>query len=151
MTRFGFRSANWQDADFAYDLHRAAMRRYVEQTYGPWDEEWQRDYFDQHFHPDGCRIVTCDGQDVGLVCTVERGDEVVLNTLEVLPGHQRKGIGTFVLQSVQQEAFARGKALTLQVLKINPARRLYERLGFVVVGETEKHFSMRASRQQQGS
>jgi ribosomal protein S18 acetylase RimI-like enzyme len=127
------------------------MRRYVELTYGPWDEEWQRDYFDQHFHPDGCRIVTCDGQDVGLVSTVEGEDEVVLSTLEVLPEVQRRGIGTFVLQSVQQEAFALGKAVTLQVLRVNPARRLYERLGFVVVGETEKHFSMRASQQQQRS
>ena len=127
------------------------MRRYVELTYGPWDEEWQRDYFDQHFHPDGCRIVTCDGQDVGLVSTVEGEDEVVLSTLEVLPEVQRRGIGTFVLQSVQQEAFALGKAVTLQVLRVNPARRLYERLGFVVVGKTEKHFSMRASPQQQRS
>jgi ribosomal protein S18 acetylase RimI-like enzyme len=126
------------------------MRRYVEQAYGPWDETWQRAYFERLFQPERCRIVTSDGQDVGLACTVEAEDEVVLNTLEVLPEHQRKGIGTFVLRSVQREAFARGKAVTLQVLKVNPARRLYERLGFTLVDETEKHYQMRGQRKQVG-
>jgi ribosomal protein S18 acetylase RimI-like enzyme len=32
--------------------------------------------------------------------------------------------------------------VTLQVLKVNPARRLYERLGFRVTGETPTHFLM---------
>jgi hypothetical protein len=31
------------------------------------------------------------------------------------------------------------------VLKVNPARRLYERLGLVVVGETDTHFEMRVA------
>ena len=30
----------------------------------------------------------------------------------------------------------------LQVLKVNPARRLYGRLGFQVTGETETHYLM---------
>jgi ribosomal protein S18 acetylase RimI-like enzyme len=32
----------------------------------------------------------------------------------------------------------------LTILKVNPARRLYERLGFTVVGETETHFRLEA-------
>ena len=31
----------------------------------------------------------------------------------------------------------------ITVLKVNPARRLYERLGFAIVGETETHYLMR--------
>jgi hypothetical protein len=34
----------------------------------------------------------------------------------------------------------------LQVLKVNPARQLYERLGFRRVGETATHFKMQADR-----
>jgi ribosomal protein S18 acetylase RimI-like enzyme len=35
------------------------------------------------------------------------------------------------------------KPVVLGVLKNNPARRLYERLGFLVVGESEMKFMMR--------
>jgi GNAT superfamily N-acetyltransferase len=48
-----------------------------------------------------------------------------------LSGHmQRQGIGTGVLQMLIEEARRAGKPVTLGVVKINPARRLYERLGF---------------------
>ena len=141
----GFRPADFQDAEFAYRLHQGAMRHYVEQTYGPWDEAWQREYFGLHFQPGLCRIITCDGQDVGIACTAEREGEVFLSTLEVLPEHQRMGIGTFVLQCVKREATARGKDVTLQVLRVNlEALRLYRRLGFIVVGQTVTHYAMRA-------
>jgi ribosomal protein S18 acetylase RimI-like enzyme len=34
-------------------------------------------------------------------------------------------------------------ASQLQVIKGNPAKRLYDRLGFEVVGEDDQHFHMR--------
>jgi ribosomal protein S18 acetylase RimI-like enzyme len=43
---------------------------------------------------------------------------------------QRQGIGTRVLQMLTEEARRVGKPITLGVVKINPARRLYERLGY---------------------
>ncbi|MEE9280835.1 MAG: GNAT family N-acetyltransferase [Myxococcota bacterium] len=36
----------------------------------------------------------------------------------------------------------RGVPVTLKVLRVNPARELYERLGFSVTGETREHFQM---------
>jgi ribosomal protein S18 acetylase RimI-like enzyme len=43
------------------------------------------------------------------------------------------------------EAFDRGIPIALQVLRSNhPAKRLYERLGFEVTGETETHYLMQA-------
>ncbi len=41
------------------------------------------------------------------------------------------------------QARAEGVPVALQVLKVNPARHLYERLGFSVVGETAMHCLMR--------
>jgi ribosomal protein S18 acetylase RimI-like enzyme len=38
----------------------------------------------------------------------------------------------------------------LQVLKTNPAKQLYERLGFQVTGETASHYLMRTTPSRKG-
>ena len=38
----------------------------------------------------------------------------------------------------------RGEAVVLQVMKVNPSKRLYERLGFVVSSELPHHYLMHA-------
>jgi len=54
-----------------------------------------------------------------------------------------QGIGSRVMRAVIDEAAYEGKAVTLGVMKINPARRLYERLGFSVTHEDQYKFYMR--------
>jgi ribosomal protein S18 acetylase RimI-like enzyme len=138
------RPATWEDADFLYRLHRAALKQHVEQTWGEWEEEWQQRHFRQRFHPAACQVIIFEEQDVGVVCMVEQEAQVVVNVIEVLPECQGRGIGTFVMRLVLREAHLRGKPVALQVLKVNPARRLYERLGFITMAETETHYQMRA-------
>jgi GNAT superfamily N-acetyltransferase len=145
MQSIRLRPATRRDADFAYRLHRAALGDYVEQTYGPWDDEWQQRHFAQHYRPSQCQIIVLGGQDVGVLRTVEDETEVCLSVIEILPQFQGGGIGTTVIQSILDEAHRNGKPVALQVLKVNPARRLYVRLGFETYGETETHYQMRAS------
>jgi ribosomal protein S18 acetylase RimI-like enzyme len=71
-------------------------------------------------------------------------DELYLGNLLIFPEHQSRGIGTTVVQGLLAAAHAEGKPVRLQVLKVNPARGLYARLGFVEVGENETHHLMRA-------
>ena len=63
-----------------------------------------------------------------------RSDVLHLDTLAVQPDVRGKGIGTQLVDAVVALANAEGKHLvTLEVEDINPrAKRLYERLGFVV-------------------
>src|SRR5207248_4890163 len=42
-----------------------------------------------------------------------------------------------------------GQSVGLQVLKVNPARSLYKRLGFLTTGQTATHYLMRATPEQQ--
>jgi ribosomal protein S18 acetylase RimI-like enzyme len=61
-----------------------------------------------------------------------------------IDAHQNRGIGTEVIRSVIAEAKrTTDGAFDLSVLKVNPARRLYERLGFGVIEETKHHFRMK--------
>jgi ribosomal protein S18 acetylase RimI-like enzyme len=66
-----------------------------------------------------------------------------IHTICIVPEHQNRGTGTEVVRSVIVEAETQNMPLYLSVLKVNPARRLYERLGFVVIEETEHHFRMK--------
>lgn len=116
----------------------------VAQVWG-WDDAWQRAHYDAHFDPSRARIVVVDGADVGVVVVEWQADAAFIAGIEILPAYQGRGLGAAIVRDVIAEAAASGLPVTLQVLKINPARRLYERLGFTITGETETHYQMRAA------
>lgn len=73
----------------------------------------------------------------GLFMTLPSGQNIELHTLCIAPEHQRQGLGTAVTGQVLDNARERGCDVVLSVLKANgAARALYERLGFVVTGES---------------
>lgn len=133
------------DADFLYQLHRATMQAYVMQTWGQWDEAWQAQYFQQHFDPSACQIVVLHEQAIGALSVVRRDTDIFLASIELLSAYQGQGIGTHLIKALLDEAQQKDVPVTLQVLKVNPARRLYERLGFSIGGETTTHYQMRAT------
>lgn len=141
MARIELRSATEDDYDFALHVHRAAMRPSVEPIYG-WDDDFQARYFRLHFDPSQRDIIRCDGVDVGILSVEEREESLFLATIAILPQYQRRGIGTTLIRRLQQEAREGGVPVTLRVLRSNPARELYERLGFKLTGETETHYLM---------
>jgi ribosomal protein S18 acetylase RimI-like enzyme len=71
-----------------------------------------------------------------------RVTEIFLSQIELLPAFQGQGIGSQLITDLMDEARQQNLPITLQVLKVNPAQRLYQRLGFVVTGETATHFLM---------
>ena len=140
---YSVRPATAADAAFVYHLHRSTMQDYVAQTWGEWNEELQARMFTQWFEPAQLQIVVVDGQDVGLISVERRPAELFLSTIEILPEYQNRGVGRAVIRDILARAQAEGVPVGLQVLKVNPARRLYERLGFSLVGETTTHYLMR--------
>ncbi|WP_433616365.1 N-acetyltransferase family protein [Dactylosporangium sp. CA-139114] len=75
-------------------------------------------------------VVEAAGEPVGRLY-VDRGP-AAFTVLDValLAGARGTGIGTALLRGLQAEAAALGRAIELRVVSGNPARRLYERLGF---------------------
>jgi ribosomal protein S18 acetylase RimI-like enzyme len=89
------------------------------------------------------RIISLDGTDVGWLQSNALGDTVFLAQLFVDGAFQRRGIGTQVMNYLIGEATRARQAVTLAVAKINPALRLYERLGFRITHEDDRKFYMR--------
>lgn len=134
------RPASSLDIGFCWRLHEATLRCYVEATWGHWDEADQRRRFGAWFEPARLRIVEVDGARVGFLKVDADAARVTLLSIAVDPAHQRRGIGTWLVRRVVDEAGSR--PVRLQVLKVNPARRLYERLGFVEVADTPTHWQL---------
>jgi ribosomal protein S18 acetylase RimI-like enzyme len=135
------RQATAEDEDLLYEIHRAAMHDHVGAVWG-WDEADQRARFRAAFDPARISVITVAGQSVGLLRVDDRGDEVFLASVELVPEIQRRGVGGEIVRSVLTDAAERNIPVRLQVLRQNPARRLYERLGFRLVGETATHVEM---------
>jgi ribosomal protein S18 acetylase RimI-like enzyme len=66
-----------------------------------------------------------------------------LSTIFLHPNHQRRGFGQLLIGVIQREAANATKPLLLLVIRINPAQRLYERVGFTIIEEEEKTFLMK--------
>lgn len=95
---------------------------------------------------DCARIVSRDGQDVGMMKLVPGRPDWELYQLQLLPGAQRQGLGSHLVRRAIEEAAADGCGVVLKVLQVNPARRLYERMGFVSTGEAPDSRGMQMRR-----
>jgi GNAT superfamily N-acetyltransferase len=67
---------------------------------------------------------------VGRLYLERRAHEIRGIDIALLPEYRRTGIGTAILQDLLAEAARAGKPFRIHVAKLNPAQRLYERLGF---------------------
>jgi ribosomal protein S18 acetylase RimI-like enzyme len=133
------RPARPEDSEFVFQVKKAALGEYIEKTWG-WDEAYQRDFHVRDYQPATTEIICWQGSDVGWL-EVDRGsDNIRVTEIYVLPEYQSRGVGSAVIGQIIREATVTQLPVTLEVLKVNPrAQALYEKLGFVVTGETETH------------
>jgi ribosomal protein S18 acetylase RimI-like enzyme len=131
-----------EDYDFLYALHKATIGDYVAATWGRWDEAFQQEHFHRHFNPAIRQMIVVAGQPAGVLALEERPDELYLALIELAPAFQNQGLGGEIISTVMRSAAAQGRPVALQVLKVNPARALYERLGFRLREETPTHYSL---------
>jgi ribosomal protein S18 acetylase RimI-like enzyme len=139
------RQTTADDVDLFWRIFRASMKGYISQARGEWNEEREEAQFRYQLDLAASRIIRAKNLEVGFIMAPTRDGALWIHTICIDPEHQNKGIGTEVMRSVVGEAKERTMALYLSVLKVNPARRLYERLGFRVVEETRHHFRMQFS------
>jgi GNAT superfamily N-acetyltransferase len=104
--------------------------------------EDQESTFRKLWKPTQVCVIQADGKDVGWLQTVVSKDEEFLGQIFVDAPFQKRGIGTEVLRRIIDEASRRKLPVRLAVVKFNPSRGLYERLGFRVTHEDERKVYM---------
>jgi len=95
-----------------------------------------------HFHIEDARIIQWNTVDVGLLKAYRSDGYWIILQIQILPDYQKQGIGTEAIRTILAIAKHENVTVRLGVLKENQARRLYERLGFVVSSETEIDYQM---------
>jgi ribosomal protein S18 acetylase RimI-like enzyme len=143
--RVTLRAATSGDFDFGFEVTELAMRGYIEQTWGLWDDALHRRHHAATFTPDTHQVILVAGERAGILAVEPQPAHVQLEKLYLLPGARNRGVGAQVLRSVLQRAIAGGRRVRLRVLTVNtPAQRFYARHGFVVVTTTRERLFMEA-------
>lgn len=88
------------------------------------------------------QIVAEEGRPVGHLLVDRSPERIHLVDIALLPEVQGKGIGSELLQALQQEAAASSRPVRLSVYETNPAQWLYARLGFAVTGHDGTRLQM---------
>ena len=108
----------------------------------PWTDEQKASFLDmqftaqkthyERFYPD-CEflVIELEGAPIGRLY-VDRGEDDNIGIIDIalLPEHRGRGIGRVLLEEILAEARASDRKVTIYVEHFNPARRLYDRLGF---------------------
>ncbi len=140
-TRITLRPATPADGHFVYEVKKSALGPYIEQVFG-WNEEQQQGFYAEEYDMEATQVVLQDGQPIGWVASHLEEQNQIIDHVYLLPEYQGKGIGNQVLAMVLVEADIHGYSSKLDVLKVNRARRLYERSGFVITGSNEHFYHM---------
>lgn len=139
--QLALRPAVRQDFEYCKRLYFAEMNWIIEELH--LDRIAQAASLQQQWLPTEVRIITLDGSDAGWLQSTRRDDGLFVAQLIVDGPFQRRGIGTVVMNRVIAEAARANLAVLLEVVKINPVLRLYERLGFHITGEDDRKFHMK--------
>lgn len=139
---YSLRSAVPNDFEFVKYIHHETLREYVEPLWG-WDEKYQDEQIREMFVPEKFFIVQVQNKDVGILVTEDKGTDIFLASISIIPSFQRKGLGKKIVLDVMKKAEAENKYVSLQVLRTNHlAKKLYLGLGFKPAGETEFSYQL---------
>lgn len=139
---FELRPATKSDLDFCWPIYRDSMKPLTE-ALGPWNESAQHKLIVDAVRDAGTSILRQHEDDAGWLQVEETRHIVHLQQIFLLPAMRNRGLGTAFLSWMKERAERKRKDLTLEVMSNNPARRLYERLGFKAVSTANNKITMR--------
>jgi ribosomal protein S18 acetylase RimI-like enzyme len=138
------RPAGPDDAEVLFRIY--ASTREEELAVVPWDAATKQAFLRMQFtaqdtdyrgnYPGASYDLVVAGEEVLGRLYVDRGAAAwLVLDLALLPQYRGRGIGTALLSGVLADAAAAGKPVHMHVEQFNPARRLYDRLGFQQIAE----------------
>ena len=134
------------DGDHEFLVRLYGSVREPELAHVPWDDATRRAFIEHQFtaqdahyrrHYPGATldVIELDGETAGRLYVHRGARDIRIMDIALLPEFREHGIGSDLLRSLIAEAESSGRTVSIHVEFNNPARRLYERLGFQFAGE----------------
>ena len=138
----GYRFRHITDADLPFLAKLYASTRAEELAPVPWSDAEKAAFLDAQFRAQHAHyqayypnadwlIASHQACDIGRLYIERWPTQHRIIDIALLPEHRGKGLGEVLLRDLLDEAAGVGKAVSIHVEKLNPAMRLYRRLGFV--------------------
>ena len=148
-----YRGMTDSDLPFVAELFASTRREEVAVT--GWSPEVQEAFLRQqheaqHAHYSLHRgnsewlIIARGAEPIGRLYWREDAGNLHVTDISLVPQERGRGIGGAILRDLLALAHDKGKGVTVYVEKFNPARRLYERLGFAAIENDGVYDLMRA-------
>ncbi|WP_310485777.1 GNAT family N-acetyltransferase [Chamaesiphon sp. VAR_48_metabat_403] len=139
---FTLRPANSNDATLFYSVIDLTMREFIIATWGRWDEVRVRAESHLHSRSPNSQVIEIDNISVGVLRVARFSTYIELEQIYLLPKYQRLGIGSALINQLIAEADRSSIPIRLRVMAINPAKKFYEHLEFIVAEEIPDFFLM---------
>jgi len=147
--RVTLRPAHPDDEDFLYELYCSTRAHDIgvaglmpakQAAILEMQFNGQRQQYEMDFPEADHDIILLEGRPIGRVMVQRTAEQNIGVDIALLPEHRNSGIGGTLINQLLDEARNAGKPFRIHVERLNPAVRLYERLGFRTIGETPTHF-----------
>jgi ribosomal protein S18 acetylase RimI-like enzyme len=111
-------------------LDEATRRAFIEHQFSAQDAHYRNNYPGATLD-----LIEVDGRPAGRLYVHRGPSDIRIMDIALMPEFRGSGIGTGLLRVLMDEADASGRKLSIHVEMNNPARSLYDRLGFRQAGE----------------
>jgi len=130
------------DLEFLLRLRRATMDEYL--LHEGIDVSDKQHYLRINYRFEDAKVVLVERQKVGLfkASFLPNKSQWYIHQVQILPQYQGMGIGRCLITELCEQACTNKHSVGLSVLKCNPARKLYENIGFTVSGVNGSEYEM---------
>jgi ribosomal protein S18 acetylase RimI-like enzyme len=138
------RPAGPDDEEFLYRVYAGTRAR--EMALVDWDDEKKEQFirmqfsaqsrhYRTHFADAEYLVIEKGKTGIGRLYVGRLKEEIRIIDIALIPEFRNSGIGGFLIRKIMDEGAAAGKPVRIHVERMNPALRLYERLGFVQIAD----------------
>jgi ribosomal protein S18 acetylase RimI-like enzyme len=90
----------------------------------------QHAHYQTHYAGAQFSVIMDGDTPIGRLYVARWPREIRIVDIALLPDHRGRGVGRRLIEQIQAEGRASGRPVSIHVERMNPALRLYERLGF---------------------
>ena len=146
------RAVSPEDEPFLLKVY--ATTRADEMALVPWTEEQRQAFVEMQFaaqqkhyasaYPNASHdIILAEGQPVGRLYIARLQEEIRIIDITVLTQERNRGIGTYLIERLLEEAARTARFVSIYVETFNPSLRLFERLGFTRAEQASMNFLLK--------